>query len=116
MEFSVNDRLGTYDGPTQLEVDKLIILRADTRRKDVRELHDIVSAFWHTDLPPDELLCIRPPCGEDRNAWAWQMRRTRQGTMRVSFLTSAGAVEVFCKCGYGAQKGSRQVAHHKQYD
>ncbi len=47
MGFSAHDRLDTYDGTTPLMVDKFIILRAGSRRKDVLGLHDIVMAFWH---------------------------------------------------------------------
>ena len=46
--------------------------RAWTR---VLGLYDIVTAFWHAEMPDNEPLRIVPPRGEEATGRAWHMRK-----------------------------------------
>ena len=96
MEFSVHDRLDTYDVTPPLKSVQLIILRATTRLKHgamdwtrVLGLHDIVTAFWRADLPSDEPICIMPPCSEKHDGTAWELRQAMPGARCASYWTLA---------------------------
>jgi hypothetical protein len=123
MEFSTYDRLDTYAGTPPLKFVKLIISRAATRRKPgevnwtrLIALYDIVTAFWHADLPVDEPITVIPPRGEEEPGWVWQMKKAMYGTRRASMLFLEFMVTALSKCGYVALKITRQVFYNAQND
>ena len=116
MEFNLYDRNDTYAGTPPLKFVKLIISRAASKRRPgasdwtrVLGLYDIVTAFWHADLPVDEPITVIPPRGEEPAGWVWQMKKAMYGTRRASLLFLEFMVDVFEKCGYKALKTSRQI-------
>ena len=123
MEFNQYDRLDTYTATPPLKFIKMIISRAATfRRRGSTEwtrvlgLYDIVTAFWHADLPLDEPITVIPPRGEELPGILWQMLKAMYGTRRASQLFLEFMVKVFMKCGYQVLKTSRQIFYSVQYD
>ena len=83
MEFNEYERLDTYAGTPPLKFVKIVISRAATKRRPgvidwtrVLGLYDIVTVFWHADLPLDEPTFVIPPKGEEYFGWGWQMRKS----------------------------------------
>ena len=79
-------------------------------------LYDIVTAFWHADLPLDEPIFVIPPKGEEDVGWGWQMQKAMYGTRRASQLYREFMVGVFDKCGYQVLKISRQMFFSPRFD
>ncbi|CAK0908291.1 unnamed protein product [Prorocentrum cordatum] len=116
------DRLDTYTATPPLKFIKLMVSRAALiRRPDSNDwtrvlgLYDIVTAFWHADLPLDEPITVIPPRGDDPGM-VWQMLKAMYGTRRASQLFLEFMAKVFDQCGYQVLKTSRQIFYSKQYD
>ncbi|CAK0841766.1 unnamed protein product [Prorocentrum cordatum] len=123
MEFNMYDRLDTYTATPPLKFIKLIVSRAASIRRPgsnewtrVLGLYDIVTAFWHADLPLDEPITVIPPRGEEVPGMVWQMLKAMYGTRRASQLFLEFMVKVFDQCGYQVLKTSRQIFYSRQYD
>ena len=122
MEFNQYDRNDTYAGNPPLKFVKIVISRvASKRQQDSTEwtralgLYDVVTAFWHADLPDDEPIAVIPPKGEEEDGWLWQMK-AMCGTRRASILFLEFMVDVMGKCGYKALKVGRQLFYSEGFD
>jgi len=123
MEFNMYDRLDVYAGTPPLKFIKMILSRAAHKRRNgiedytrVLGFYDVVTAFWHADLPLDEPIAVIPPRGEELDGYVWQMRKAMYGTRRASQLFLEFMVTVFIAASYRPLAVSRQVFYSERHD